>query len=56
MKNFFLCIMCISSDHLLLFLKTHGTFLRPLSAYLSYFAGVKWNKMKQHDNYVFVST
>jgi hypothetical protein len=33
-KNLFLCILCFSSDQLLLFLKAHETFLRLLSAYL----------------------
>jgi len=56
MKNLFLCILCISSDHLLLFLETHETFLRLLSAYLSYSVCVKWKKMKLRYNYIFVST
>jgi len=53
MKNLSLCILCISADHLLLFLKTH--FLRLLFVYLSYSFCVKWNKMKLHYNYIFVS-
>jgi hypothetical protein len=33
MKNLFLCILYISSNNFLLFLKTHETFLRLLSAF-----------------------
>jgi len=46
--NLYLCILCISSDHFLLFLKTRETFLRLLSVYLSYPVCVKWNKTKMH--------
>jgi hypothetical protein len=47
MKNLFFCILCILSDHSLLFLKIHETFLRLFFVWVTTFAssGTKWNCM-----------